>query len=135
MLNTYSFSKSDFASMLQHVVDLVPDVIFLYNPSDGMLIYHNRRQSALFGKKPLPETPVLLRDLLQPVEAQALDKNDACLQTLQEGEVLEARFRVRSPSGGYQSCLLRQKVFWRDSASGTKLILCLLLEGMDVHLS
>jgi hypothetical protein len=133
MSNTYSFTKSDFASMLQHVVDLIPELMFLYDPSQDLVVYHNQKKGFLFGDGLPASPPITLRELLSesllPKDWPILERNARRLLSLKEQEIIEVRFRVRARGvPTYRWCALRQKVFFHDEAAGVKLILCLAME-------
>lgn len=131
MHNTYSFTKSDFAAMLQHIVDLIPDWMFLYDPAEDLIVYHNQKSGSLFEQT--PPMPVRLRDLMGPIvlpeDMAVLRENTTTLQTLGSPDIREVRFRVRSNDRipGYRWYAFRQKLFWQDE-TGVKLILCLSME-------
>jgi hypothetical protein len=134
MSNTYSFTKSDFAAMLQHVVDLIPELMFLYDPAQDLVVYHNQKTGFLFREDVPVSPPVSLRQLLSntllPKDWPILERNAQRLLTLKEQEISEVRFRVR-PQGQipqYTWWAFRQKVFWQDEEAGVKLILCLAIE-------
>jgi|GEM_PF-4233323 hypothetical protein len=132
MYNTYSFSKSDYAAMLQHMVDLLPEWMFLYDPSGDMVVYHNQKKGRLFDD--LAPAPVTLRQLLghRVLEEDwpILEKNARQLLSLGEGDIHEIRFRVhaRDLVPAYRWFSFRQKVFFQDEGSGVKMILCLTSE-------
>lgn len=129
MPNTYSFTKSDYASMLQHVVDLTPQLLFLYDPGGDVVMYHN--QKGLSGNHLPAPAPASLRQLLGDLPVMEdwdlLDRNIQQLCTLKEHEIHTIRFRIRAATEkrGYRWCTLRQKVFWQDEGSGVRLILCM----------
>jgi PAS domain-containing protein len=132
--NTYSFTKSDYAAMLQHVVDLIPELIFLYDPCEDLVVYHNQKKGILFGQNTPPEAPVslhrLFQDIVVPEDWALLKRNGERLLNLQHKEILEVRFRIRAGESitGYRWCSFRQKVFWEDELSRVKLIVCLTTE-------
>lgn len=136
MYNTYSFTKSDYAAMLQHIVDLLPEWMFLYDPIEDLVVYHNQKKGMLFEEHApeLPPAPVSLRRLLEdsvlPEDWELLEQNTSRLLNLREKEIHEVRFRVfaRDRAPGYKWCAFRQKVFWQDESTGLKLILCLATE-------
>lgn len=136
MYNTYSFTKSDFAAMLQHIVDLIPDWMFLYDPAEDLVVYHNGKHGWMFRvENPAPcDVPIRLRDLLDtivlPEDWAVLEENARELQRLRGAEVKEIRFRVRAGDmiPRYRWCSFRQKVFWQDEGGGVKLILCIASE-------
>ena len=131
MPNTYSFTKSDFAAMLQHIVDLIPDWMFLYDPAEDLVVYHNQKNGWLVeaGSPVSGDVPISLRNLLEPVvlpeDWSVLEENALELQGLQGPGIRQVRFRIRSRdvAPGYRWCSFRQKVFWQDG--DVKLILCL----------
>ena len=131
MPNTYSFTKSDFAAMLQHVVDLIPDLMFLYDPGEDLVVYHNQKTGVLFEKGLPAAAPVSLHHLLEetllPEDWPVLERNATQLLALKDQEIHEVHFRVRTGTGriGVRWCKFRQKVFWQDEGSGVKLILCM----------
>jgi hypothetical protein len=139
MPNTYSFTKSDFAAMLQHIVDLIPEWMFLYDPAEDLIVYHNQKHAWLSeAGSPVPgHMPVSLKRLLKPAvlpdDWQVLEDNTLQLQCLQGEEIQEVRFRIRAADQvpGYRWFAFRQKLFWQDEAGGVKLILCL---GTEVSL-
>jgi hypothetical protein len=132
--NTYSFTKSDFAAMLQHVVDLIPELMFLYDPAQDLVVYHNQKKGFLFGDEVPIASPITLRELLSerllPKDWPTLERNARRLLSLKEKEIVEVRFRVKAPGmmPKYRWCALRQKVFFQDESTGVKLILCLAME-------
>lgn len=136
MPNTYSFTKSDFAAMLQHIVDLIPDWMFLYDPASDMVVYHNQKNEWLFGSGAPASTsdPVRLHDLLEDIvlaeDRPILEENARTLQGLEGASIREVRFRIRAKNraSGYRWCAFRQKVFWQEEARGVKLILCFCTE-------
>lgn len=129
MPNTYSFTKSDFASMLQHMVDLIPEWMFLYDPAEDLVVYHNQKKGILFKMQAPAVAPAslhtLLGEALMPEDWPILERNALELMTLKEKEIHEVRFRVRTVGDppGYRWCCFRQKLFWQDECSGVKLIL------------
>jgi hypothetical protein len=131
MPNTYSFTKSDFAAMLQHVVDLIPELMFLYDPGEDLVVYHNQKAGILSGGHPPAAAPVSLHQLLEetlvPEDWPVLEQNALQLLALKDQEIHEVRFRVHAEAGGsgYRWCGFRQKVFWQDEGTGVKLILCM----------
>jgi PAS domain-containing protein len=131
MPDTYSFTKSDFAAMLQHIVDLIPELMFLYDPGEDLVVYHNQKTGVLFGERSPREAPVslhhLLEDTVLPADWPVLERNALRLLALKDREIHEVRFRVRRDGGekGYRWCSFRQKVFWQDEGTGVKLILCM----------
>jgi hypothetical protein len=131
MPNTYSFTKSDFATMLQHVVDLIPELMFLYDPGEDLVVYHNQKTGLLFRGHSPAAAPVslhhLLEDTLLPEDWPVLERNALQLLALKDQEIHEVRFRVRADAGapGFRWCSFRQKVFWQDEGTGVKLILCM----------
>jgi hypothetical protein len=131
MYNTYSFTKSDFAAMLQHIVDLIPDWMFLYDPAEDLVVYHNQKNGCLFDSTPV--MPVRLHELLEPIvlptDMAVLEANTLALQTLDGPDIREVRFRVRTGGriSAYRWCAFRQKLFWQDE-TGVKLILCISTE-------
>ncbi|HTJ13105.1 MAG TPA: hypothetical protein VL547_13815 [Dinghuibacter sp.] len=133
MYNTYSFTKSDFAAMLQHIVDLIPDWMFLYDPAEDLVVYHNQKNGNLFEST--PGMPARLRDLLEPIvlpeDMVILERNTLTLRSLDGPDIREVRFRVRSAGSiqGYRWYAFRQKLFWQDE-TGVKLILCI---GMEIR--
>ena len=139
MYNTYSFTKSDFAAMLQHIVDLIPEWMFLYDPAEDLVVYHNQKSGCLFDAPPAgQELPIRLRDLLEPVvvpeDLAVLEANTFHLKDLDGPGIREVRFRVRtgSPISGYRWCAFRQKLFWQDE-TGVKLILCISTEVRQAY--
>jgi hypothetical protein len=136
MYNTYSFTKSDFAAMLQHIVDLIPDWMFLYDPAEDLVVYHNRKHGWMFraDAPPASDVPIRLRDLLEsvvvPEDWVILEDNARELQQLDGPDVREIRFRALAGDmiPRYRWCSFRQKVFWQDEAGGVKLILCICTE-------
>lgn len=141
MYNTYNFTKSDYAAMLQHIVDLLPEWMFLYDPIEDLVVYHNQKKGMLFEEhaQELPPAPVTLRRLLEhsiiPEDWAVLERNATRLLTLREKEIHEVRFRVvaRDRAQRFKWCAFRQKVFWQDESSGLKLILCLATEVKNEH--
>jgi PAS domain-containing protein len=140
--NTYSFTKSDFATMLQHIVDLIPEWMFLYDPAEDLVVYHNQKTGLLFKENSPPVAPVSLHHLLEetlvPEDWPVLERNALELMALKERDIHEVRFRVRTGDvpPGYRWCCFRQKLFWQDEGSGVKLILCITTEvkGEDYSL-
>jgi hypothetical protein len=137
---TYSFTKSDFAAMLQHIVDLIPEWMFLYDPAEDLIVYHNQKNGWLSeGRTSGTDLfPVRLSELLEPIvlpeDWHILKGNTLRLQRLEEREIHEVRFRVRAADlvPGYRWYAFRQKVFWQDEAGGVKLILCLSTEVREL---
>jgi hypothetical protein len=136
MPNTYSFTKSDFAAMLQHIVDLIPDWMFLYDPASDMIVYHNQKNGWMFGSDAAASgaDPVRLRDLLGDLvlaeDRPILDDNARKLQGLEGPSIREIRFRIRASDRrrGYRWCAFRQKLFWQEEGRGVKFILCFCTE-------
>ncbi|TDX00562.1 hypothetical protein [Dinghuibacter silviterrae] len=133
MYNTYSFTKSDFAAMLQHIVDLIPDWMFLYDPAEDLVVYHNCKHGWMFraGAPPPGDVPIRLRELLEPIvvpqDWSILENNARELQQMSGSGVREVRFRLLAQDmiPRYRWCSFRQKVFWQDEGGGVKLILCI----------
>ena len=114
--------------MLQHVVDLIPELMFLYDPGEDLVVYHNQKAGILSGGHPPAAAPVslyhLLEETLVPEDRPVLERNALKLLALKDQEIHEVRFRVRA-GAGYRWCTFRQKVFWQDEGTGVKLILCM----------
>ncbi len=96
---------------------LFPDVLYLYDTSEGRLIWINRKVSGLLGYTPaemLPQGPGGMLALIHPEDVAAFSTRSASMEA--EGFVAPGEHRAQHKDGSWRWLIFREAVLERDAA-------------------
>ncbi len=120
------FHRGDDNLVLNHILEISPDVVYLYDRLKKRYLSVNSRCVDILGYTPdqiLQMDPSDLDQLIHPKDVARAKSLYASQEHLVDNEVLEATYRVRHAHGDYRNLRNRQRVFARTAGGVAKIII------------
>ncbi|HVT11521.1 MAG TPA: ATP-binding protein [Fimbriimonadaceae bacterium] len=101
--------------MIDRIVGTSPDMIYIFDLRTGQSTFSNGRLARMLGYTEAELKEISLAELVHPDDFARLPDWWAGFQTVDDGEILEHEYRVRSNTGEWRWFLNRDTPFERDA--------------------
>jgi PAS domain S-box-containing protein/putative nucleotidyltransferase with HDIG domain len=115
----------DTEHLLGRIVDVVPNLIYVYDLRERRNIYSSREVTAFLGytAEQIREAgSALLDNLIHPDDVPGVAEHHARCEVADDGDVLEHEYRMRDASGSWRWLRSRDVPFARDSAGVVQIL-------------
>lgn len=103
---------------LQKIADTIPQILYLFDLSEGKVVYLNQQSITLMGYSPeeiCEGGPQWLRDRFHPDDQYLCDQLPTRFTTLSDQDVLSTEYQFRHKNGEWRWFNTREVVFARDA--------------------
>ncbi len=122
----YEEALRGIQNVTQRIVNTIPDILYIYDLSEGRFTYVNEQTAQLFGYSTDEFTSMDIKHfaaLKHPEESGEYKKNQQRIKKAKDGEIVESTFRIKTVSGGFRWLTSRSTVFSRTSDGAAEQVL------------